>query len=192
MGSILLGISLGSSSLLGCWSFAASPPGYQEPLAGGSGREAVLLVSDAGIPFTDGSLGTEITKALASSKALGRVYYPVAPPDPPPLVIRAKAIGEYDESYVLGIISSVTTGWFLFLPAPIMPYLQWYSATCQVEVLDGGAQIAAFEVESDTRFVFHAIFADARSYRMKVKDSVLRDLANGVSRRIAELQLRSP
>jgi hypothetical protein len=72
-----------------------------------------------------------------------------------------------------------------------MPYLQWYSATCQVEVRDGDQQIAAFEVESSTRFVLHALFADARDYRTKVKDSVLRDLANGVARKIAELELRS-
>lgn len=179
------------SPLFGCWSFVASPPGYQEPIGTGSSREAVLLVSDAGVPFTDGSLGSEIVKALASSKAQGPIYYPVVPVSPPPLVIRVRAIGEYEESYVLGVVSSIATGYFLFLPAPFMPYLQWYSARCHVEVIDGGRQIAAFQVESDTRYVFHAIFADARDYRVKVKDSVLRDLANGIARQLAGLPLQS-
>jgi hypothetical protein len=72
-----------------------------------------------------------------------------------------------------------------------MPYLQWYSAKCQVEVFDDGREIAAFQVESDTRYVFHALFADARRYRVDVKDTVLRDLANGVAREIAGMQLRT-
>lgn len=178
-----------SGSLCGCWSFAASPPAYQEPLAIGGDREAVLLVSDAGIPFGDGSLGAELVRSLSSAKALGHIYYPVVPSDPPPLVVRVRAIGEWDESYVLGVTSSVVSGYFLIVPALFMPYLQWYSVSCEVEVVDAGRQIAAFDVESDTRFVFHALFADARRYRKEVNDSVVRDLANGVARRIAELEL---
>jgi hypothetical protein len=181
--------SLLAGALSGCWSFAARPPEFQPPLAVGGDRDAVLQVSEAGIPFGDGSLGAELVRSLASAKALGTVHYPVVPPDPPPLVIRVKATGEWDESYVLGVLSSVVSGYFVF-PMPIMPYLQWYSATCRVEVIDAGTEMAAFVVESDTRFVFHAIFADARSYRTKVKDSVQRDLANGVARHVAELQLR--
>jgi len=169
-------------SWLGCWSFQAGPKDFE--FAGAVSRNAdataILRVNEAGIPWGNGEFGPAIQEELLSRGIFSQVYYPVEPIDPPSTVIEVVGLGDFDEAVLWAMIASAATGYFFFLPAPVLPYFQDYEAEFEVRVIRADQPVQSFRVESSA-LVVHAVFARPINYLPKVRTSVVENLTQKVA-----------
>ncbi|MEM9173689.1 MAG: hypothetical protein AAGC67_00500 [Myxococcota bacterium] len=173
----------------GCWSFQTGPGAYapQAPKGDGS-AQAILRVNEAGVPWGNGELAEAIQKALIGRKAFSAVHYPVEPaPSADQIIVEVSGIGGLDEAILWGTIAAAATGWFFFLPAPILPYFQDYEGALEVTLSRDGNTIATFEVEAEAGIV-HAIFATPEAYvdpaRRQLIEHLALQVADGVVARL--------
>jgi hypothetical protein len=173
----------------GCWSFMTGAKGFTPARAQGvAAPHAILRVNEAGIAWGNGDFGAQLHRALLDASLFERVYYPVEPPEPPEWIIEVQALGRMNEASLWAVIAATATGWFFFLPAPVLPYFEDYGVTCEVRVLRGDAPPHSFQVETQAT-VIHAIFADPESFVAKAKERVFRELVDRVVDGIARAPL---
>jgi len=181
-GRILLACIAMVPSIAGCWSFQIGPgdPELPSTLARPATSSAILRVSDAGIPWSNGELGPAIQEALLAQGVFREVHYPTEPVDPPSLVVEIVGLGGLDEAVLWGLIAAGATGYFLLLPALVLPFFQDYEAALEVRVLRGGEVVGTFDAEAEANIV-HAIFAGPHGYVPKARKSLIGNLAGRVA-----------
>lgn len=165
----------------GCWSFRLGPDDL--PFVNGSGAgeaEAILRVNEAGVPWGNGKLGPAIRDALESRGVFSTVHYPVEPDPSGLLRIEVVGLGKLDEAVIWGVLASSATGFFFFLPAPVLPYFQDYEGTLNVTIYDQDQVVSSFEVEAETSIV-SAIMAPADDYYEPAVDALVQHLATRVT-----------
>jgi hypothetical protein len=170
----------------GCWSFqlgakAYDPRDIPEPFAEG----AILRVNEAGVAWGNGIFGQDVQQGMLRAGLFERVYYPVEPPDPPEYVVEVTALGNLDEAILWALLASAATGYFFFMPAPVMPYFEDYGVTCDVQVRRGSELLHQFQVETEANVV-HAIFADPEKFVTDARTRVFRHLASRIVEGVAE------
>ncbi len=174
---------------LGCWSFQRGPKDFEFAEAA-SGRvadtTAILRVNEAGIPWGNGEFGSAIQDELLSRGIFRQVHYPVEPIDPPGTVVEVVGLGDFDEAVVWALIAATATGYFLFLPAPVMPYFQEYEAEFEVRVIRADQPTQSFRVESSASIV-HAVFTAPSRYMPNVRSSLIENLAKRVAAGVEDL-----
>jgi hypothetical protein len=167
---------------LGCWSFQTGPKDFEfaEAVSARAEATAILRVNEAGIPWGNGEFGSAIQEQLLSRGIFSKVYYPVEPIDPPGTVVEVVGLGDFDEAVLWAMIAAAATGYFLFLPAPVMPYFQSYEAEFEVRVVRAGEQAQTFQVASSASIV-HAAFAAPSSYLPGARTSLIENLSKQVA-----------
>ena len=167
---------------LGCWSFQRGPKAleFAEEISGQGDTAAILRVNEAGIPWGNGEFGSAIREQLLSQGTFSEVHYRVEPIDPPSTVVEVVGLGKFDEAVVWALFAAAATGYFLFLPAPVMPYFQEYEAELEVRVTRAGEQTHTFRVASSASIV-HAIFASPSRYLPDVRTSLIENLSTQVA-----------
>ena len=174
-----------------CWSFQFGAKGFplrdvEAPLAKG----AILRVNEAGIAWGNGGLGPSVQKGLLRAGLFERVYYPIEPANPSDLVVEVDALGKMHEIAIWGFIAAAATGYFFFMPAPVMPYFEDYGVTCDVRVRRGHEVLREFQVETQSNVV-HAIFADPETFVSEARQRVFSDLTDRIVDGVAQTKLAS-
>ena len=174
-----LAVCVAAALTAGCWAHVGVripdlPPAAREP-----GEELALQVNDAGLLWGDGRLGDEVARVLLASGRFTRVHYPVIPRDRPPLLLRIDVKGSLNEAVAWGVLASVATGFFLFAPAPFMPYFTDLELRGSAALTRADEELERFPIESDAH-VTHAIFAPPETYRAKARERVYAAVANQV------------
>lgn len=172
-------------SQTGCWHFMTGARGFEPAQASASlSTEAVLRVNEAGVAWGNGEFGEELKRTLLKQGIFQRVHYPVEPRELPNVVIEVEALGSLDEAILWAIIAAGATGYFLFLPAPVLPYFEDYGVSCDVRVLEDGLVTHRFQIKTETK-VIHAILADPAKFVPDAKRRVFRDLADRIADAVA-------
>jgi len=173
---------------LGCWSFQTGPKRFEfaEATPSRASAKAILRVNEAGIPWGNGEIGPAIREALLSRGVFREVYYPVEPIDPPTTVVEVIGLGDADEAVAWALIAATATGYFLFLPAPVMPYFQGYEAELEVRVIRADRPSQSFRVDSRASIV-HACFASPSAYVPGVRSSLIENLTQQVAAGVEDL-----
>ncbi len=178
----VIALLLAASQLAtGCWSKAYLPSVAAARTAPVSGQPGVVLaVSEAGVAWGDGSLGSEVEQALRRSGF--DVAYPVEPVEAPALRLEVRTLGDEGSSWFWGLIGVVGVGaiTYLILPVLFWPFVDSYQARCSAVLLDGGAEVQRFEAKSKAT-VFHALLADAQDWRATARAGLYRDLADQIA-----------
>ncbi len=165
----------------GCWHFRIGPSDFEfaRPPESRSDAEAILRVNEAGIPWANGTFAPAIQKELLARGIFREVYYPVEPASPPSTVIEVSGIGDLDEAVVWATIASAATGYFFFLPAPVLPYFQDYEAQVDVTVKRDGEVLGTFSLD-DQAAIVHALFASPNGYVPPARRALLKKLAREI------------
>ncbi|MDJ0867770.1 MAG: hypothetical protein QNK03_16820 [Myxococcota bacterium] len=172
----------------GCWHFLTGASGYQPSSSGSIGGAALLRVNEAGFYWSNGSFGEVLREALLAQDVFDEIHYPVEPVDPPSVVLEVEAVGHFDEAVTWAFIGATITGFFYFVPMPIVPYFQSYDSECLVRLRDGDRLVGEFGVETRAR-VTHAIFANPETYVEKVKERTFRDLSARIADELVALSI---
>lgn len=167
-------------TMAGC-GWTVTPPSRPEGPAppGRISDRVVLKLNEAGVVWGGGQLGDFTRSALIASGAFGEVYYPIEPPNPPPLRLSIDARGNVDEEIGLGIVKSVIIGALFFLPVGIIRFNKDFKLDAQVVLLEAGQEVQRYRVTGATR-VAHTMFSDAAEYEPAARQAAATYLAAAI------------
>lgn len=161
--STLLAVSLAFAAAFfttGCASYQIKPtaasitlPKAQAPIAATVGINQVEQKLQGG--FSD--LVRPLKQSIDESRLFREVYYPMRASDQTDGQINLRLSSSFQMDGAL-FPKSFLTGFFLFLPAPIVTYDHRYTAECRLELFQGDRLIKTYTAQSKVEVV-HKLFA---------------------------------